>query len=197
MKSFNILIDRLLFRHQHICPWWLCFTFDNVFRKLFHNPEDILSSYIHNASTALDLGAGMGYFTIPIAQMVGDTGKVIAADLQKEMLQAVIHRAKKAGLENRIMLHLCAADRIGINTSVDFCLAFWMVHEVPDKIRFLNEIFSILEKNGLLLLVEPKIHVGSHSYAETISIARSTGLVMVDQPKIRFSYAALFRKIGS
>ena len=194
MKVLKSVFDRFLFRHQHVCPWWLCFTFDNIFRKLFHNPDDILASYIHSGSTVLDVGAGMGYFTIPIARLVGNTGKVIAADLQKEMLQVVAHRARKANLESRIVPHLCTPDRIGINEAMDFCLAFWMVHEVSDQHHFLSEVLSILKINGLLLLVEPKMHVTRHSFAETLNIAKSVGLSIINQPEILFSYSALLKR---
>ncbi|MFC1971060.1 class I SAM-dependent methyltransferase [Chloroflexota bacterium] len=42
--------------------------------------------------TVLDVGPGMGYFTIPLAKLVGDTGKVIAADLQQKMLDGILKR---------------------------------------------------------------------------------------------------------
>lgn len=62
----------------------------------------------------------MGYFTIPTARLVGDTGKVIAADLQQEMLDGVDHRAYKAGLQELINLLLTKSNSIGINEPIDF-----------------------------------------------------------------------------
>ena len=98
----------------------------------------------------------MGYFTIPLARLVGDSGKVIAADLQQRMLDGIKRRAFKAGVQDRIKLHRSKPDSIGISESIDFCLAFWMVHEVPD-VLFLSEMASRLKPDGLLLVVEPKI----------------------------------------
>jgi hypothetical protein len=37
------ILDVLLVRDKHVCPWWCCFTFDNPIRRLFHNPVGILS----------------------------------------------------------------------------------------------------------------------------------------------------------
>ena len=182
------------FNQRRVCPWWLCFTFDNAFRRLFQNPERILRPYIKPGWTVLDVGPGMGYFTIPLAKLVGDSGKVIAADLQKKMLDGVYHRALRVGLQDRIELLQSTSEKIGINEPIDFCLAFWMVHEVPDRPRFLGEISSGLKPGGLFLLVEPKIHVAKDNYSETIQIAKSAGLSLVDQPKISLSYAALFKK---
>src|SRR4030067_2381460 len=96
----------LLFRDKHVCPWWCAYTFDNFLRKLIHDPEEILRPYVAEGNTALDLGPGMGYFSIPLARMVGEIGKVIAADVQPEMLKVLQKRAKKAGVEHRIIPHL-------------------------------------------------------------------------------------------
>jgi ubiquinone/menaquinone biosynthesis C-methylase UbiE len=180
--------------HQRVCPWWLCFTFDNIFRKLLQNPERILKPYIVRGWTVLDVGPGMGYFTIPLAKLVGDTGKVIAADLQQEMLDGIHHRALRAGVQDRIKLHQSTPDSIGISESIDFCLAFWMVHEVPDRTRFLAEISSRLKLGGLLLLVEPKLHVSKEDFNKTLGIAENTELSVTDQPKIFLSYSAILKK---
>ena len=58
------------------CPWWLCFTFDNFLRRRFQNPAKIMSSYVREGWTVLDVGPGMGYFTISLAKLVGPSGKV-------------------------------------------------------------------------------------------------------------------------
>ena len=92
-----------------VCPPWCCFTFDNAFRRLLQNPNRILRPYIKPGWTVLDVGPGMGYFTIPMARLVGDTGKVIAADVQQKMLDGLDHRAFKAGVQERIKLQLTKA----------------------------------------------------------------------------------------
>ncbi len=74
---------------QPTCPWWFLFTFDNPLRKFYQDPEKILAPYINQGDIAVDLGCGMGYFSIPLASLVGDTGKVISVDLQSEMLSGL------------------------------------------------------------------------------------------------------------
>jgi ubiquinone/menaquinone biosynthesis C-methylase UbiE len=179
---------------SEVCPWWLCFTFDNVFRRLLQNPERILKPYIKPGWTVLDVGPGMGYFTIPLARLVGDSGKVIAADLQKKMLEGIAQRALRAGVQERIKLHQSTPDSIGISESIDFCLAFWMVHEVPDRSRFLAEIAKRLNSQGLLLLVEPRFHVSARNFNETCQIAGNAGLIMMEHPRIFLSNAVLLKK---
>jgi 2-polyprenyl-3-methyl-5-hydroxy-6-metoxy-1,4-benzoquinol methylase len=56
---------------HRVCPPWCCFTFDNVFRRLLQNPNRILKPYVKPGWTVLDVGPGMGYFTIPLAKWSG------------------------------------------------------------------------------------------------------------------------------
>lgn len=176
------------------CPWWLLFTFDNPLRKLIHDPQQILSPYIHPGDIALDVGCGMGYFTLTLAQLVGDGGKVIAADLQPQMLSGLRRRAERAGLLDRIHLHPALPDRIGLDDPLDFALAFWMVHEVGQPESFLREIYEALKPGGRLLVVEPLIHVSEKAFGQTIRLAERLGFVVVGWPTIRVSRAVVFSK---
>ena len=185
-------LKKLLFHHEHVCPWWCCFTFDNFLRKLFHNSEEILRPYVVEGNTILDIGPGMGYFSIPLARLVGEKGKVIAADVQPEMLRALQKRAKKSGVEQQIMTHLCKGDSLGLNMKFDFILAFWMVHEVPTRLAFFKEIKSLLKLSGKFLLGEPILHVNQAMFEKTVKTAESVGLVLKEKPKISLSRSALF-----
>ena len=187
------LFDYLFYR-KRVCPWWICFTFDNVLRKLFHDPDQILRPYINEGSVVLDIGPGMGYFSIPLAKMVGENGRVIAADIQERMLSALEKRAKRSGVQQRITLHLCFSDSLGVTSKVDFILAFWMMHEVPDQQRFLAELLASLKDNGAFLLVEPKIHTAKADFAETVYLASQAGFTLCENPEIFLSRCALFKK---
>jgi ubiquinone/menaquinone biosynthesis C-methylase UbiE len=128
-----------------------------------------------------------------MAKMVGESGKVIAVDVQEEMLQIVREKAAQQGLESRIVTHKSDPDRIGISEKVDFALAFYMVHEVPNAETFLGEIVSILKPKGKLLVVEPMFHVSATAFGKTIEVARQAGLRPITEPKIRFSRSKLFQ----
>jgi ubiquinone/menaquinone biosynthesis C-methylase UbiE len=114
-------------------------------------------------------------------------------DVQDEMLQMVRKKAAKEGLESRIITHKSGQNRIGISDRVDFALAFYMVHEVPNTEAFLKEIASLLKQEGRLLNVEPKLHVSASSFKKTIEAAQLAGLRPVSQPQIRFSRSMLFQ----
>jgi ubiquinone/menaquinone biosynthesis C-methylase UbiE len=189
MKNF---FGHFFAKDKHVCPWWMCFTFDNLLRRLVQNPEKVIEPYVHSGDTVLDVGPGMGYFSIPLAKMVGESGRVFAADIQQEMLNALRKRARRAGVEQRITLHLCKEDSLGLNIKFDFCLAFWMVHEVPEQEPFFKEIRSLLKPDGKFLMSEPKIHVTKIKFDETVEKTIRAGFTLMSYPDISLSRSALF-----
>ncbi len=90
---------------HRVCPVERAGTLDSSVRRWLHNPEKILKPYIHEGMAVLDIGCGPGAFTIDIAQMVGKSGRVIAADLQEGMLQKLREKIQGTALEERITLH--------------------------------------------------------------------------------------------
>jgi len=101
-------------------------------RRLLQRPKRILGDLAREGATVADIGCGPGYFTLPLARMVGPTGQVVALDLQPEMLERVRQRAERAGLLDRIRFHQCRPDAIDCPAPVDGILACYIVHEVPD-----------------------------------------------------------------
>lgn len=176
---------------HHVCPWWLAYTFDNPLRRFIHNQKAILGDYVKPGMTVMDIGCGMGYFTLGLAELVGDTGKVIAVDLQQEMLDIMLKRAKRKGLEHRITPHRAKTDSINNSTEVDFILAFWMVHEVPDPVTFFREVAANLKPDAKLLYTEPSFHVPAKRFLEILAAADKAGLTKVRDLTVRFSRAAL------
>jgi len=177
----------------HGCPAFLSFFLDNWVRRLIHDPEKILAGLVERGQTVIDIGCGPGVFTIPMAEMVGEGGKVIAADYQEQMLERVRKKAESKGLLSRIVLHKTEIDRIGVKDKADFALAFYMVHEVPDRERFFGELRTILKSGGKLLVVEPVMHVSHGDYEMTVDTALKAGFRAVGDVNVRFSRAMLFK----
>ena len=75
---------------------------DNWIRRLFQNPKNIFGDYVKEGMTAIDIGCGPGMFTLAMAAIVGDTGTVIAVDIQQEMLDLVRKKAERKGFVSRI-----------------------------------------------------------------------------------------------
>jgi ubiquinone/menaquinone biosynthesis C-methylase UbiE len=158
------------------------------------NPHRILSPYIKNGNTVVDIGCGMGNYTIPMARMVGHAGKVFAVDLQDKMLEGVRKHAQVAGVSDRIITTRAPLEDIASQEQVDFALTFWMLHEVPDQKEFLGNIYKLLKSEGTYLFVEPKVHVTRSAFQDSLRIAESIGFTIAEYPKVFFSYACLLKK---
>jgi ubiquinone/menaquinone biosynthesis C-methylase UbiE len=174
-------------RKQRICPVEKAGGLDNSLRRLLQNPKKILKPFINKGMTVLDLGCGPGFFSVEIARMLNDSGKVIAADLQEGMLDKVRQKIKGTELEKIIDLHKCQDENVGITEKVDFILAFYMIHEVPDQDKLFKELISILKPKGMLYIIEPKFHVSKASFEIMVDKVKSYGLDIIDRPKVFFS----------
>jgi len=179
---------------KHVCPWWAAYLFDNRLRRLFNKPEEMFADYVKKGMTVMDVGCGMGFNSIGLAKMVGETGRVIAVDVQQEMLDVLKKRAKKANVLERISFHNCKPDFIDVNEAVDFVNAFWMLHEVPDISSFLHQISLIVKDGGLIFIAEPRLHVSLESFEKTLTIAQDAGLRLIKRPNVSLSRAAVFEK---
>lgn len=180
---------------NNVCPAKLAWSLDNIFRKWFHNPAKLLGSLVKENMTVLDVGCGPGLFSIEMAKMVGKSGKVIAADLQEEMLEKLAHKIQGKEVQNIITLHKCEENKIGVLEKVDFALAFYMVHEVPDRKNFFEELHTIIKSDGKLLVIEPNFHVSKKDFGITIEIAKAAGFKPVNTVKVFYSRAAELQNI--
>ena len=182
-------------KSERLCPVEKAGGLDTKIRRWLQNPRKILRPYIEEGMTVLDLGCGPGFFSIELAKMVGKSGLVIASDLQEGMLQKLRDKIQGTEVEKIIRPHKCGEGKIGVSDNVDFVLAFYMVHEVPNKEAFLGEIHSILKPNGLFLIVEPRLfHVTKKDFEKTISKAKEIGFVPIEQPRVFLGWSMIFGK---
>jgi 2-polyprenyl-3-methyl-5-hydroxy-6-metoxy-1,4-benzoquinol methylase len=181
----------------HVCPWWGGYFLANRLRRLLQDPYKILATYVRPDMTVLDVGSAMGFFSLPMAEMVGPGGKVVCVDIQPKMLQVLRRRAARAGLAERIETHLSTEDSIGLpgqDGRFHFALAFTMLHEVGNQANFLHEIHQLLKPGAPLLLTEPIKHVSRAEFDRTVSLARQEGFIVADHPRIRLSHSVLLRR---
>jgi ubiquinone/menaquinone biosynthesis C-methylase UbiE len=180
--------------HQHVCPVENAGSLDNRIRTWVQNPQKILGPYLKEGMTVLDIGCGPGFFSIPMAHMVGKSGRVIAADLQDGMLRKLRDKIQGTDLEERITLHQCEEQRIGLSEKVDLLVAFYMIHELPDIEGFFHEVSSILKPNGRVFIAEPPFHVSKIAFEATLRKARNAGFIPVEQPKVLLSKTVLLKR---
>lgn len=180
-------------KNNWVCPVEMAGGLDNKIRRLVQNPKKILKKYVGTGMTVLDLGCGPGFFSMEMAEMVGKSGMVIAADLQEGMLEKLRKKIKGTRIEKRIRSHKTSEKEIGISQKVDFVLAFYLFHELPNQEKTLKEIRSILKPNGKFLIAEPKhFHVSKREFEETVDKAKKAGFKVFERPKIFLSRAVVF-----
>ena len=164
---------------QHVCPGWVGYLLICPLRKLIQSPQEMLGPHVERGMRVLDVGCAMGFFSLPLARMVGPDGQVVCVDLQPKMLEVLKRRARKAGLLDRIDARTCGADSLGLNDlaeQIDFALAYAVVHEVPDASALLSQVGEALRQGGRLLLSEPKMHVSQKDIDLSVSLAEQNGL---------------------
>ena len=192
--DYNKTGSSLFAEGKLVCPWQLVPFIDNLLRPLIHNPRKLFGPYVSAGMTVLDVGCGAGFASIGLAELVGDEGLVISADLQPEMLAIVEKRAAKAGVHNRVKTHRCESKRMGVEEELDFAVAFFMVHEVPDSRAFLQELYTLLIHGGRLFLTEPIFHVSRRDFENIVKEAQSIGFTVSERPSVRFGRTVLLMK---
>jgi ubiquinone/menaquinone biosynthesis C-methylase UbiE len=180
---------------NRVCPVELADSLDSRLRRWLQNPGKILSPYVRDGMTALDVGCGPGFFSIELARQVGPGGRVFAADLQQGMLDRLARKIQGTDYSSRIRLVKCSPVDLNLTDTVDFILTFYMVHEVPDQPGFFRQLFPLLREGGTYLLVEPKLfHVSRHQFRETLRHAEAVGFLSAPGPRLPFSWSAVLRK---
>ena len=182
-----------------VFPFWkarICSAIVGL-RKRYQNPNEILLGYITEGMTVADIGCALGYFTLPMAEMVGRSGKVVAVDLQPQMLEELGRKAKKVGVWERIKRVCCSEYSLNIDRwkeKLDFALVFAVAHEVPDRERLFRELYAAMRGGARLLLAEPKGHVSEECFKESIEFARKNGFKVIGVPHINMSRTVLLEK---
>jgi ubiquinone/menaquinone biosynthesis C-methylase UbiE len=183
-------------RHK-VCPWWLGFLLASPLRRLAQDPGRILAPYVRDGMAVLEPGPGMGFFTLELARMVGVAGHVVAGDIQPQMISRLKRRVAKAGLLERVDVRLAGADSMGLadlTGTIDFVLAFAVVHELTAPDSFFAEVERTLKPGGTLLLAEPVGHVRAPQFEQQLALAAQAGLRLIERPSIRRSHAALLQR---
>lgn len=169
---------------NNVCSHKHSFALDNILRKILQNPKKITGPYLQEGYTAIDLGCGPGFFTTAMAEMVGPSGKVLAVDLQHEMLDELAAKVFDSKLAKTVDLHKCEPDVLNLpDIEADFILAYYMVHEVPSPVKLFSEIKKNLKDEGKVLIVEPYFHVSKAKFTELSQTVEKVGFKIVEQPK--------------
>ncbi len=104
--------------------------------------------------TVCDMGCGNGFHTLPLAEMVGENGKVLAVDVQPEMIEMLKKRIAAKGLKNIVPINGLYHDPKLPPDSCDMILLVDVYHEFSHPVQMLASMRAALKPDGLLVLVE-------------------------------------------
>lgn len=109
---------------------------------------------VHAGESVADVGAGTGYFALPLAKATGVRGRVYAVDAQAEMLSWIKQKIGQSAITNMDLIHAEAA-----NTTLpdSICDLFFMAniwHEIEDQEAVLRESLRVLKTGGRVALLD-------------------------------------------
>jgi ubiquinone/menaquinone biosynthesis C-methylase UbiE len=125
---------------------------DNPERRRTMPPEEILEKFnVKNDGILLDVGCGIGYFTIPAARLLKNN-KAVGIDIVPEILDIAREKAEEiSNIEFKVSKEYSFPLE---NESVKYVLISNVIHEVEDKELYLKEVRRVLEKGGYLLIID-------------------------------------------
>lgn len=104
--------------------------------------------------TVADIGAGEGYYTVRLAERVGEDGRVLAQDIDRDALERLGRRVERERLEN-ISIKLGQADDPQLPAdSFDRVFLVHMYHEVSEPYAFLWRVWPALASGGQIIVVD-------------------------------------------
>jgi SAM-dependent methyltransferase len=189
------LLARLSARlgHNTPCPASLAWLVNNpVRRRYMHLVLDRIG--IRPGERVLELGPGPGAFTVDAAHRIGPEGRLIAVDLQPEMIARVEERVRRAGLTN-VETYVASAYALPLeNASIDRAFLITVLPEIPDPLRALVEMRRVLRHGGVLSVTEEFFDPHYLFEAETIRLSEAAGYEFVAFHGNLALYTINFRK---
>ncbi len=124
-------------------------------RDRWQRPQQVVEALeLAPGDRVADVGAGGGYFTYPIAEVVGEGGKVYAVDIDTSLLAYVAHQAEKRGLP-QIETVEAPEDGPGLpDASVDLIFLANVFHHLPAPDRYFAGARRVLRPGGRVAIVE-------------------------------------------
>lgn len=139
--------------------------FDENMRKKLEGPkrleemkpiQTLKKLGLEKGDVALDIGCGIGFFSIPASEIVGDCGKVYAADISDVMLKELSEKISRQNITNIVPVHSSGNSISTGGQRPSFCLLVNVVHEVDDKEALIGMTHSLMDKGGKIAVIDFK-----------------------------------------
>lgn len=188
-------------RFEHAEAW--ATQFDDPSRDAWQKPDDVVKALaLKGDEVVADLGAGTGYFTVRLARAL-PRGRVLAVDVEPDMVRYLGERATKEGLTNVVPV-LAAFDDAKLPEPADVVLIVDTVHHIAGRTAYFTKLNEKLKRGARVVVVDFKmgpIPVGPDERMRVTPAALTaelTGaglvLVNVDDTTLPHQYIATYKK---
>ena len=131
--------------------------YNDVERRKWQNPEAILTDIgVRAGITFIDVGCGTGFFTLPAARMIGDSGKVFALDINANLIARLQEQAKIEHINNLSASVGKAEDLVLCNQCADIVFYGIVLHDFQNAARVLENAKQMVKASGRLVNLDWK-----------------------------------------
>jgi SAM-dependent methyltransferase len=149
------LLRALSRRESRPCPPWLTLLLENPYVNRVAGAARLIDrAAVRPGMAVLDAGCGPGRLTVPLARRVGSAGRVVALDIQPEMLARARANVAAAGLDNVEFVAAGLGDGRLPASAFDRAFLVTVLGEIPDKEAALRELHRALKPGGVLSVTE-------------------------------------------
>ncbi|OGB92633.1 MAG: hypothetical protein A3G35_11555 [candidate division NC10 bacterium RIFCSPLOWO2_12_FULL_66_18] len=128
---------------------------ESPLRQLFASPRRVFAALdLKPAERVLEIGAGIGYYSLEATRRIGSSGRLICLDIQWEMLVEARRRLRAAGSESAEFVQASAEYLPFASGSFDHVILVTVLGEIPDRSQTLREIRRVLRPGGRLSVSE-------------------------------------------
>ena len=175
------------------CPSWLSWMVDNPLSK-GRTTTTLRQLDLAPGLAVLDAGCGPGRLTIPIAAAIGPSGRVVAMDIQPEMLRRAQEKADRASLRNVGFVRAGLGQGTLIPDTFDRAVLITVLGEIPDRIAALREVYAALKPGAFLLVGEVLGDPHYQSVGRIREMAQAVGFEVEPRMGSRLAFAVRLRK---
>jgi ubiquinone/menaquinone biosynthesis C-methylase UbiE len=174
-------------------PFSQASVLEHPLRPLIHPRGATLRKFrFKSGDTVLELGPGIGYFTVEASRMVGSEGRILCLDIQPQMIGALRRRLDEQQIAN---VHPMVSNALKLplaDDSVDAAYLVAVLGEIPDRPRALAELRRALKPGGVLSISESLTDPDYQLEDSVRDLCRAVGFEVLDHSGERLGYTMCF-----
>ncbi len=192
---WHTMVRMIRYFHKFPIPQFMANLIDNPLRRRLQPPDKMpLRHGIEPGMQVLEVGPGNGRYTLATARLVGESGRVVAIDIEPRMVERVRHRAEAEGVANVDARVADVYDLPFDEGSFDAAYMIAVIGEIPDPDQAMREVHRVLVPGGTLAFSELLMDPDYPRASTLIRKASAAGLRLKHKIGNAFNYTLIFQK---